>query len=329
MPAGGRRRGAAAARTLARMEWPWAERRCIFCLRDDVPMSRSHVIPESVGGFLWARTQCEKCNNDLGSKVDAGAKADHKIRYAIEVALAAELPDIARKFATGQTYLKRTPHGLVRAKLENGTFRIGTTKGDEGSLTQSKADARKSTAKMLRRHGVDDDEIERLLEQFDSAPEGVLTPLTDKLAVQHGAVEAFDLSFDGKPVSDAFPSVIAFHLLALRFGRAIYHEWLHELREAIRSGAARSNLLVVESGRATGYAPFHVVGIAQTTPHAVVRVQLFSEIVWRVHFIRLAASKIKPDGLYFDLKTKTLRPAAPLPLSEHLKPPRTARPEHD
>lgn len=283
-------------------------------------VARSHLIPESVGGFLWAWTQCEKCNNDLGSEVEAGIKKDDAIRYAIEVALAGDLPEIGRTFAEGQTYVKRTGHGLVRAKFEEGGFRIGTTKGDDGSLIQSTKQARRSIETMLRREKVPESKIARVLGQFDAAPLGAVTPVTETLAVRHGSVEGFDLPFDGWPVSDAFPSAIAFHLLALRFGRGIYHESLHGLRDAIRSGAARSTWHVAESGRANGYAPFHLVGIAQTTPHIVVRVQVFGDIVWRVHF-KLAASIIKPEGIYFDLKTKTLRPAEPRPTSKPLEIP--------
>jgi hypothetical protein len=183
-------------------------------------MTHSHLIPESIGGFLWGWTQCAKCNSELGSDVEGAIKRDDSIRQAIEVALANELPVLAARFREGQPYAKRTEQGVVRAKVKGGSFKVASGRGEDESLIQSTERARSSIETMLRRQGQSPQEIEKLLSTFDDASEGALTPLTETLAIRHGSVEGFDLPFDGKPLSDAFPATIAFHYLALKFGRA-------------------------------------------------------------------------------------------------------------
>jgi hypothetical protein len=282
-------------------------------------MTRAHLIPETIGGFLWARTQCATCNSELGADVEGAVKRDDGIRLAIE-ALAERLPDLARSFREGQRYAKRTEQGIVRAKIKDGLVEVTPSENEDGSLFQSPERARQSIGTILRREGRKPEEVEQLLAVFDEAPPGSGTPLTGSLSIRHGSVEGFDLPFDGEPVSDAFPASIGFHFLALAFGRAIYHDSFDGLRKMIRSGNARSEWHIVEGGRGDEYAPFHLVGLAQTTPHLVVRVQLFGWLIWRVHFA-FAASSVAPGGIYLDLTTKTLRPAAPTPMTAPLDMP--------
>jgi hypothetical protein len=120
----------------------------------------------------------------------------------------------------------------------------------------------------------------------------------------------FGLPFDGRPVSAAFPSLIAFHFLALALGEQAYDPRLNEMRAAVRAGESRSAWHVAESGIERKYEPVHLVGFAQCRPHAVVRVQLFGWNVWRVHFPRIVLGD-EPIGLRFDLKRKTIALAKP------------------
>jgi hypothetical protein len=99
------------------MELSWAYRRCILCLREDVTLTRAHLVPEALGGFVWARTFCPECNNGIGSRIEAGVKHDPTIRYAIEEALAQELPDLARTFAEASRTSPRQPKGRWRLAI--------------------------------------------------------------------------------------------------------------------------------------------------------------------------------------------------------------------
>ena len=305
------------------MELPWPSKRCISCLRDDVEMTRAHLIPESIGGFLWARTHCQTCNSHFGATVEAGVKDDPGIRLAIERALAGELPDLARTFAEGQLYIAKSPHGVFEAKVRGGEFEMRSSTNDSGTLTQDSQMARKSVQTMLERDGLTSEQIQAALVRLDNAGEGDLTPLTDSLAVRHGVLEGWDLPWNGDIVSLAFPAVVGFHFLALCIGPAIFHEGFNGVRDAIRVGETRSVHHVVESLRADrGYQPHHLVGIAQTMPHIVLSLHLFGERAWRVHLPLLSAAKtLKLIGVVLDLKSGEPYLIEPAPMAKPLEVP--------
>lgn len=306
------------------MEYPFPKGRCILCLRgeDEVQITKSHLVPEFVGGFLWACTHCKDCNSFLGHEVESELKRDDSVRHAVEVALARDLPELCEGFAEGQSYVARAEDGsLIRATRREGDFQIKSETLEDGSLRQASDLARQSVGKMLERGGASEKEIGEALRRFDASEHGELVPLTESLAIKHGSVDSFDLPFDGRPVGDLFPAAVAFHLLALRLPQSIYHPLFNELRDAVRIATTDPSLFVVERARdPVGYAPYHLVGMAQTTPHLVVRVQLFGDIVWRVH-LQMAASIIKPEGIVLDLKTKAASGIEPRPMSPIAYPP--------
>jgi HNH endonuclease len=290
----------------------WPHRRCILCCRelaDDLPFSRAHLIPESIGGFAWAWTKCKKCNELAGSSIEGAVVKDPSIVSSVH-ALRDELPDLARKFAERTRWVAHTEHGPIEARLRDGAFRLLTTKDEDGARRQSSDDARDGLEKRLRREKRTAEEIVAALSLFDNAQKGVPVEIHGETFVHGESPGTFGLPFDGPPVSEAFPSLIAFHFLALGLGEQVYDERLNPLRKAIRNGESRSAWHVAEGGIARRYEPAHLVGFAQCKPHVVVRVQLFGWSIWRVHFPRIA-SRSEPLGLHFDLKTETISLAAP------------------
>lgn len=294
------------------MELPWAPRRCILCLRDDVEMSRSHLVPQSLGGFVWARTHCTDCNSLVGSAIESAVKQDDSIRHALERELAGVIPDIARRFADGQSYLAQSDAGNLKASFRDGGFELGTTKIDD-SLVQDRERARKSVATMLERAGKSPPEIHDALARFDAVEPGQLTQIADGLAVRHGTIETFVLPYDGEFVSDYFPLAIAFHLLAFFLGDLIYHESLNPIRTAILEQRDDPEQFIVERlmDRSTGYVPMHVLGLSKPAPYLVLRVQLFGPLLWRVHLLRVRADKLRPMGMALDVRERVVIPAAP------------------
>src|SRR5438270_341747 len=249
------------------MEWPWQDKRCILCLREDEELSRAHLFPEFLGGFLWSRTHCRDCNSFIGHQVEAAAKRDDSFRYAIEVALAEELPDLARSFAESQGYIARTPDGsLIRSTVRRGTHEIRAETSEEGVRTQATDEARRGIETELRRsRGLSEEDIAAALDRFDAAPEGSLTEIAPGLSVRHGSVESWDLPFDGARVGAVFPAAIAFHFLPLRIGTAIYNEIFSPLRDEIRAAESDPTEFVVESGLSRrGYLGSFIVGTEQT-----------------------------------------------------------------
>lgn len=294
------------------MELPWEHRRCILCLRDDVAMSRSHLVPQSLGGFVWAWTHCTDCNNRVGSAIESAVKRDDSIRHALERELAGVIPDLARRFASGQSYLAQSDAGNLKASFREGGFELGTTKIDD-SMVQDRERARKSVATMLERAGKSPPEIYGALARFDAVEPGQLMQIADGLAVRHGTIETFVLPYDGEFVSDHFPLAIAFHLLAFFLGDLIYHESLNPIRTAILEQQDDPEQFIVERlmDRSTGYVPMHVLGLSKPAPYLVLRVQLFGPLLWHVHLLRVRADKLRPMGMALDVRERMVIPAAP------------------
>lgn len=290
------------------MEWPWPEQRCILCLREE-KLSRAHLFPEATGGFLWSRTHCRECNSFLGHAVESAVKNDPSFRYAIERGLSEALPELAAAFSERQSYIARSEDDtLLRSTRRAGENRIVATASDDGTLTQSREDAREGVEGRLRSRDLNEVEIADALRRFDEADEGELVEITPGLAIRHGSVEGWELPFDGERVSDSLPAAIAFHFLALRIRRGIYGEIFNPFRAEIRAAVAEPVEFVVESGLSRrGYTGAHIVGVEQTMPHVVVRVQFFGELFYRVHLPKLCSSDLLPcDGIALDLATKTL-----------------------
>lgn len=291
--------------------------KCILCLREEKKLSRAHLFPGVLGGFLWSRTHCRDDNSFLGHEVEAVAKRDDSFRHAIERELANDLPDLAEAFSEGQSYISRTEDGsLIKAKRRGGEHRIAPHTSEEGTLTQSRDEAREGIEKRLRRDDVADEDIAAALDRFDKAPEGALTEILPGLSVRHGSVEGWNLPFDGGRVSEVFPAAIAFHFLALRIGPAIYSSIFDPLRKEIQTASTEPREFVVESGLSRlGYRGMLLVGTEQTRPHTVIRVQIFGEFMWRVHLPYLCCStdRLPCDGIALNIKTQAIEHLPPKP----------------
>lgn len=279
-------------------------------------MSRSHLIPRSLGGFAWAWTHCLECNNRVGSEIEAAVKRDDSIRHGLERELAGEIPEIARRFAEGQGYLAQSEAGNLNASFRDGSFELGTTTVAD-SLVQDQPRARQTVETMLERAGLSADDRRAGLERFDQAKHGELTQITDGIAVRHGSVETFVMPYDGEFVSDHFPLAIGFHLLAFFLGELIYHESLNPIREAILEQSDDPDQFMVERllDRSTGYVPMHVLGLSKPAPYLVMRVQIFGPLVWQVHLLRVRADRLTPMGIAMNVKKREIIPAAPRPSS--------------
>lgn len=249
-------------------------------------MSRAHLVPESLGGFAWSYTHCASCNNGLGSRVEAAVKDDPTIRYALEVALVGELPELVRAFAEGQPYIVPSDRGPLKASYRGGAVELGTTRLDDGSVIQDREQALNSVETMLRRAGADARERQQALERLAGADVGKLVQLGYGIQVRHGTTEGASLPFDGATVSDEFPLAIAYHLLAFFLDGLIYDEALEPIRSTLRGEQpVDPDEVAVESliDRSTGYVPRHVLGLSRPEPHIVIRVQMFGPPLWHIH----------------------------------------------
>lgn len=88
-------------------------------------------------------------------------------------------------------------------------FNAIATKDEDGARRQSSADARQGLETRLRREDRTDDEIDAALALFDRAEKGVPFEIGGETFVHGEMRDTFGLPFDGRPVPDAFPSLIS------------------------------------------------------------------------------------------------------------------------
>jgi HNH endonuclease len=65
------------------MESAWPEQKCILCLREEEKLSRAHLFPEMLGGFLWSRTHCKDCNSFFGHEVAPAARQRRRSKRGV------------------------------------------------------------------------------------------------------------------------------------------------------------------------------------------------------------------------------------------------------
>src|SRR4051794_5210325 len=127
---------------------------CIVCL-GEVELTRSHVIPASVGGRWVAPLECEPCNRRIGAQFESKLKFDPGIRTAIE-RLAPVLPGLSSNMRKRGSFLSRDEHVSVAGRWDGATFAVRDTPQPDGSIVKSDRAAEQDLRSRLRRSGADD-----------------------------------------------------------------------------------------------------------------------------------------------------------------------------
>lgn len=262
----------------------WHIQRCIVCLTEG-EMTNEHIIPSSLGGILFAPFLCRLCNSKLGSVVDATAKHDPSIRYAVE-ALKSQIPSFHGKFTEGQPYLAHSPAGKVPGRFKRGKFRVDSRKLNDGSLIKPAPEGRKSIETMLRRQGCTVEEIQMALKVFDQVPENTLAPVTENLSVAKWSVEKIELLADGHLMDPLILFKIGYEFLALHLDHLIYEDNtpLRHFRAALRNEIPVSEVCEVEYLRGKSYKPLHGIIFEGNNPTVQIQIRLFGWLAYRVKF---------------------------------------------
>ena len=119
------------------MDVRWPGNRCILCLTEGPltkprPLSKEHLIPESIGGILTVHFLCKQCNDTLG-QYEAHLKEDPSIRLAIGN-LYSQLPALYASICEGQKFVAQSERGPAAGVYKQGQFRIRTAELPDGSL---------------------------------------------------------------------------------------------------------------------------------------------------------------------------------------------------
>jgi hypothetical protein len=191
----------------------------------------------------------------------------------------------------GQSYLARSEGGLSRGKFKGGTFRVDSSRQEDGSIIQPTPDARKHIEKVLRKEGRSDD-VAAVLQRFDAGAENCLLPLAPGLAAYKWRIDEIAPAFDGRSLSEQVLLKIAYEFAACHLADKAYEESppLVALRSALLSPESPLDPDAVSIDYLTTrtYAPVHGLALHGQTPHVVVSICLFGWLLFRVHLRRIA-----------------------------------------
>lgn len=281
------------------MDIGWGKQRCIHCLGvpgqhdPDSVMTKGHVIPQSVGGKLYAFNECKRCNGSFGHGAEAVLVGDPAVRCAAET-IADQIPDLMQQLRRRKVFIARSDSGLlVRAVPDEGDeFKILQTWQSDGSRTASDADVRTEIQVTLTRRGLPPEQIAEELRRFDEAPAETPVSIGGAFVVRRASVVGFGLPYDDPIVPDVTLLLIAYRFLAGCVGGLVYDAAFSPIRDAIRTcSLPQPDVWRVEPFWTRKPEPWHGLAIKEIQPHVVVYVRLFGSLIWLVHFERIALER--------------------------------------
>ncbi|MGA9363550.1 MAG: HNH endonuclease [Bacteroidota bacterium] len=264
------------------MEIPTYFERCTICL-EKKPLTREHIIPESVGGTLEADLQCKCCNSDLGSSVVSQARKDPAIRLAIR-SLRDQLPHLYTTMEEGQLYTTVGDDGqTVSAKLRNGRLQTRTQKMENGTFIFDPKTGQETIQSVLQNRGLGLEEIKTTIERFKDSPIGQLVSLSAEISAVKREIKSAFPQFGFPEMDERVPVLIAYNYLCLLLGVQVFDKRLDFIRRRI-IGDEPSDRLKVEGLTSREYRPFHQVYSEPNENGILVKISLFGWLVYYVHF---------------------------------------------
>jgi HNH endonuclease len=254
-------------------------------------MTIEHVIPESLGGKLTCHFLCKTCNSRFGHHHEGKAKTDPALRL-LAATLRSSSPALASRLEEGQAYLAVGNGPARRGHVRRGEFKTRAQRLPDGSLLQATPDAQTSIAKMLRKEGLAESDVDAALSLLNSSPEDARVSLSPGIEVVKWSVDRLEPDLNGPLLNPIVPVKCAYEFLALHVGAAVYQTTppLLAIRGSLQSGVIDPKHIEVERLFAAEAKPFHGLLFEGNTPHAKVMVRLFVRLAFRIHFKRLSVS---------------------------------------
>jgi hypothetical protein len=165
-------------------------------------------------------------------------------------------------------------------------FQVSASREPDGSWIQPTSTARRTITAWLSEHY--EAEVERLLREFDEAPDDTEIALGTTIRVikwSHGDPRpalAAPLNEDGPILK------VAYEFLACHLMGAVYDPRFDDVRAAILGQPSQTSTYRMERLRGEGYGPMHGIALEAGMPHVTVQVRFFGWLAFRVHFLRVA-----------------------------------------
>jgi hypothetical protein len=255
--------------------------KCIICCRKPAD-TWEHILPESIGGRLQAKILCSTCNSEVGSEIEADIKSNASIRLAIEH-LKTELPDLYREMQERQRFIGKDSQGRkVEMYCKKGKIRVCAKTLDDGSLIQDTDKARGDLQRMLRKKGIDEPKISRVLEEFDTLPEDQCVELPYGLVLAKWSIGSVQPDLTSPSIDNRVPLLIAYEFLSLVLEPVIFSEKLSSIRETIQ-GKQWPSFCRIDHLTTRKYAPEHSLYMKTGKREATIFIRLFGWLVYAVH----------------------------------------------
>lgn len=254
------------------------------------------MLPEAIGGRLWAPFLCKDCNSKSGV-------IEEKLLGDIVVVNSARaiLSQLPRKLALNiysrtRYFRDDKEHGRLYAKprRDDGELELRTTNAG----TRRDEDVRKEIEMKLRSAGLPAEHIQDQLAAYAAAAPGSAFEFLPGETIQK-PIDAsglpFQRTYDEPLVPTVVPLGIAYLFLACCIGDAIYNDVFQPARDAL------SRAFDGDEEASDGWQIEHLANADRITEpmlglayeeyrgEAVVRVVIFRWLVWRVHFPRAPA----------------------------------------
>ncbi len=267
----------------------WDTKQCVLCLEKG-EVCEEHLIPRFLGGKLTCKFLCRSCNSRLGHDVDASAKFDPAILFAVQQ-LKKDIPELAQQITEAYPHVTVGGGPSVSGYIRNGEFRVNGKQLEDGTLALPLDKTPYAIAKWLKKDGYDEKQIQDALEALQKLPENQKTTIAPGLKIINWSVQEIkpDPS-KGALLDPLLPAKIAFEFLALCAGTAIYanERQLSHLRHIVMGEQKPDNkILRVERLTSKKFQTFHGIVIEDNSKYFQVQIRLFGLLAFRVHFLGL------------------------------------------
>jgi hypothetical protein len=271
--------------------------KCIFCgknaaIGDEHRMSREHVIPQVIGGWLTIPFVCVDCNNNrFGAQFESELKKNGFIVAAID---RLGLQDKAAAYKSAKLTMVIDGDKPLLAYLDQtNTPRIFPQIISDGSMIVSEDKAKGVLQKQIERYERDTGHRSTFdIDSFDKLPYDIVIPVYgDDLSFikRKNRESSITITELDKPIPFIVPAKIAFeHLAGFSYSFVLREEfnpirdWLHHGDPNVNNHVRLNSCLLNLRPDELTYEPFHFVRLGYQEQCLSAIVGLFGSIVFSV-----------------------------------------------
>jgi len=264
---------------------------CSICLKEK-ELTFEHIIPESLGGILESDIQCADCNNRrLGSELVSKAKKTFTIRLAINN-LKTKLPKLFKEIEEGQGYIAhKIDQTTSEAVLRNGKIKSKAEKSADGYINVDRLDTEKKLKEILRKEGLNKEEIDEKISEFKKIDINKPYELTDTVTVIKRAFVKWFQKPSEAYIDERVIVLIAYNYLCMVTGEGICDYRMNFIRDFILNGTKTDNLIIEQIPFTNEYAPYHKIFSEPSDTEIKVTIVLFGSIISIVTVKNLSVPK--------------------------------------